>query len=207
MISSIPLARLTLYLAFLALIPAALVLLYFQPKLDESKSLEQKIAVVAQRTAQYERRQAQNLAVRQHFLEADHFYIDKQLETVQLLEREIEQLQQVQRASHLAENEAIQKRLEHLVGKGNKIAFTEGVVQSYPYFKETTETLIHPVEIDSTDLMHILAIIEGHQVGPYEPMPGRPQLLILDFKLDKKNSTPNNQVFLLNLKLLKREFT
>lgn len=98
------------------------------------------------------------------------------------------------------------KRLEFLTGTSNDLTFTEGVVQSNPIFQETTETLVHPVEIDTKDLRTILAKIEGTTIGNETPSPNRPQLIILDFKLEKKHVTDKNEVFLLNLKLLKREF-
>lgn len=207
MFSTIPLNRLLLYIMLLALLPAALIFILFQSPIELRRSLENEINSASQRALLFEKKQAVNLALRQQFLDADHSYIDKYLESLTLLEPEIEALQQVVRGRHLAENETINKRLDLLSGKGNKIAFSEGVVESYPYFQDTAETLTHPVEIDIDDLQKILSTVEGMKIGPNEPPPGRPELIILDFKLEKKNVTPNNQAFLLNMKLLKREFS
>lgn len=207
MFSTIPLNRLLLYIMLFALLPAALIFILFQSPMELRRSLENEMNSASQRAMLFEKKQAVNLAVRQQFLDADHSYIDKYLESLTLLEPEIEALQQVVRGRHLAENETINKRLDLLSGKGNKIAFSEGVVESYPYFQDTTETLTHPVEIDIDDLQKILSTVEGVKIGANEPPAGRPELIILDLKLEKKNVTPNNQAFLLNMKLLKREFS
>ncbi len=55
-----------------------------------------------------------NLAVRQHFREADHFYIDKYLETLTFLEPEIEILQKISNDKGFANDDRIKKRLDYL---------------------------------------------------------------------------------------------
>ena len=59
-------------------------------------------------------------------------------------------------------------------------------VQSNHFFQETAETLVHPVEVDVTDIRKILAKAEGIEIDPFIPGPNRPLLLITDFKIDKK---------------------
>lgn len=93
-----------------------------------------------------------------------------------------------------------------MTGQGNALVFSEGVVQSFPLFQETSETLIHSVEVNPSDIQKILARIEGTKMGEYRPGPHRPQLVITEFKLDKKKVNDKNEVYLLNLKLIKREF-
>ena len=151
-----------------------------------------------------EKKQAINNAVRNHFRDADHFYIDKYLETLQFLEPEIESLQKVASNKNYAEDENIKKRLELLTGSGNNMVFSEGVVQSNPLFQETTETLVHPVEVNLSDLKNILSKVEGVDIGTFKPGPNRPQLIIIDFKLEKKSVTEKNEVYVLNMKLLKK---
>jgi hypothetical protein len=207
MFSAIPFNRLIIYLCIAALLPAALVFFLFQKPMEERSRLIWQLQSATMRAKNFEMRQATNLALRSQFLEANHYYIDKQLESLSFLKPEAEVLQNLSRSNHLAENDGINKRVEFLTGKGNKLSFSEGVVQTYPYFKETVETLVHPVEINVSDMQQILSSIEGVKIGSFEPEPDRPQLIILDFKIEKKRIYPNNQVFLLNLKLLKREYT
>lgn len=104
------------------------------------------------------------------------------------------------------DDENIKKRLEFLQSGGNTLVFSEGVVQSNPFFQEVLETLVHPVEVDADDIREILAKIEGIPIRNYAPGPNRPQLIVLEFKIDKKQMSEKNEIYLLNMKLLKREF-
>lgn len=206
MFSQIPLNRLLLYVLLLGLLLPLLSGLYYFSKQSSLESLHMNIQMVHQLAATRERKQAVNIAVRNNFRDANHFYIDKHLETLSFLEPEIEGLQKVLSNKNFPDDENIKKRLEFLTSPANNMIFTEGVVQSTPQFQEVTESLVHPVEVNMEDLRAILARIEGTEIGKEVPGPNRPQLIILDFKIEKKSVTEKNQVFVLNLKLLKREF-
>ncbi len=86
-----------------------------------------------------------------------------------------------------------------MTGPANRIQFTEGASQNGEGFVETIEIMSHPVEIDDQDLKEILNRIEGIR-------PGKPQLIISDFKLVRKALSGGNEVFETHLKLLKREY-
>lgn len=205
MLSQIPLNRLLLYVLLLGLLLPVLSLFYFFTQKKRLESLHNNIQMVNLLATTRERKQAINIAVRNNFRDADHFYIDKNLETLSFLDPEIEGLQKVLSNKNFPDDENIKKRLEFLTGPTNNMVFTEGVVQSTPQFQEVTESLVHPVEVNDEDLKNILARIEGTTIGNATPGPNRPQLIILDFKIERKNIL-DNQVYLLNLKLLKREF-
>ncbi len=205
MFSNIPQSRLLLYMMIGGLIPFLLMLVYFTSELNEISSVESMIMNVHDKAWSIEKKQAVNIAVRNNYRDADHFYIDKQLETLNFLENEIESLQKILNNKNFPDDENIKKRLDFLTNN-NSMIFTEGVVQSNPFFQETTETLVHPVELNVEDISTILAKIEGTHINDEAPGPNRPQMIILDFKLDKKHLTEKNEVFTLNLKLLKREF-
>ena len=158
-----------------------------------------------------ERKQSQNNAIKNHYANADHFYIDKHLESLKLLEDEREQLEKLSRSKSFSYDEQLSNRLEFLNADStkqalNKIAFAEGAVQTYPFFTETIETLINPVEINVSDLKKLLCRIEGETIGQESTPAGRPQLIISEFRLDRKSWSKNNQVYKLNMKLIKREF-
>jgi hypothetical protein len=206
MTESIPKNRLVAYGLILGLIPLGAVLLNFMSGLNEINNKNERIELIQEQALLLGQKQAVNIALMQSYKDADHFYIDKQLETIQLLEPEIEALQTAMNNKNVAEDEGIKKRHEQLVGSGNSLSFSEGVVQSTPVFQEVVESMIHPVEVNVENLKEILAKVEGIEIGPYAPGPNRPQLIILDFKIDKKNSIDKNEVFQLNMKLLKREY-
>lgn len=206
MLKNLPINRIILYALLIGLFPFLCVAFLFYSKNNELNAIQETIQTIQNQAALKEKKQAMNLAVRQHFREADHFYIDKYLETLIFLEPEIEMLQKVARDKNFADDERIKKRIEFLTGSANSMAFSEGVVQTYPLFQETTETLVHPIEVNAADIVKILSRIEGSEGDPSVPINTRPQLIITEFKLDKKKVSDKNEVFLLNLKLIKREF-
>jgi hypothetical protein len=206
MFKNIPVSRVIIYLLCLGLLPLMLVLFLFLGQKSELEELQNTLEGIEHQALIKEKKQSLNLAVRQHFRDADHFYIDKHLETLTFLDSEIEQLQKIIQDKNFADDDRVKKRLELLTGEGNALTFSEGVVQTFPLFQETAETLVHPVEVNSTDVQKILARIEGVKMGEFTPGPHLPQLVITEFKLDKKKVNDKNEVYLLNLKLIKREF-
>jgi hypothetical protein len=206
MFQSIPLKRKLLYLMLAGIIPVVIAWLSFSSTLERVRAVEWRIWSIQEQALNREKKQSANVSVLNHFAQADHFYIDKNLETMSFLEPELESLRKMQGDPNFPDDENIKKRIDTLTGNSNNMVFTEGVVQSTPLFQEVTETLVHPVEIDVGDLKRILCRVEGIPIGDCTPPPDRPQLLILDFKMERKNISEDNDVFLLNLKLLKREF-
>lgn len=182
------------------------VFVLFASHKGELDELQNALENISHQAFVKEKKQALNLAVRQHFRDADHFYIDKHLETLVFLENEVDQLQKIVKDTNFADDERLKKRLEFLTSDANALVFTEGVVQTFPLFQEVAETLVHPVEVNSVDIQKILSRIEGVKMGDNVPGPHRPQLVITDFRLDKKSVNDKNEVYLLNLKLIKREF-
>ena len=206
MFKNIPVSRLVLYVVALGILPLLCVLFLFTSQKHALEELEGNVEFVREQVIAKEKKQALNSAVCEHFKDSDHFYIDKYLETLVFLEPEIEQLQKITQDKNFNDDERIKKRLEFLTSSANALVFSEGVVQKFPSFQETTETLIHPVEVNGQDIQKILARIEGVKMGECVEGTARPQLLITEFKLDKKKISDKNEVYLLNLKLIKREF-
>jgi len=206
MFSTIPQQRLLLYIMLIGLIPIAFAWFSLSSELENNATLKHQIWHIQEQALTREKKQATNMAVRYHFHDANHFYIDKNLETMSLLEPEVESLKGMLNNPNFPEDENIKKRLDQLTGTANNMVFTEGTVQSTPLFQEVTETLVHPVEVNINDLQQILCRIEGISIGTCTPPENRPQLIIIDFKIDKKTVSDKNQVFQLNLKLLKREY-
>lgn len=190
----------------LGALPLLFVLAYLWSESATIDQLRMKIESVENRARSYKQRQSVNLAVIDHFRDADHFYIDKYIETLNFLEPEIEAIQKIINNKNFPGDPNIKKRYDFLTGSSNSIVFTEGIVQSYPLYQETTETMTHPIEVNVADIKKILARVEGGEIGSYKAGPNRPQLIILDFKIDKKKQENENEIFNLNMKLLKREY-
>lgn len=206
MFKQIPLQRAILYVILLGTLPFLFVFFLFYSEKNHLDDIQASIEMIKDQAFVKEKKQAVNHAVRQHFRDSDHFYIDKYLETLVFLEPEIDSLQKITNDKNFADDDRIKKRLEFLTSPSNSLVFSEGAVQSFPLFQETTETLVHPVEINASDLQKILSRIEGMTINSSEPSPNRPQLVITECKIDKKKIADKNEVFLLNLKLIKREF-
>ena len=205
-LKNIPLNRVVFYLLSFGLLPLFFVFFLFNTQKNELDELKNYLENISHQALIKEKKQSLNMAVREHFSDADHFYIDKHLETLVFLEAEVERLQKIITDKNFANDERIKKRLNYLTGEENSLIFSEGVVQTFPFFQETAEALVHPVEVNHTDIQKILARIEGVKIGEFTPSPHRPQLQITEFKLDKKKIRDKNEVYVLNLKLIKREF-
>jgi hypothetical protein len=204
--AKIPQKQLLIYLLILGVVPLLFVGYFFFSELGQVDTVQENVESIQYIAESVGKKQAANIATHAKYEDADHFYIDKNLETLKFLEPEREDLKKLTVNPNYIDDEATNKRLEFLSGKQNNLTFTESNVQSTPFFTEVTETLLHPVEINVSDLKKILTLIEGKEIGEFKTAPQRPQLQILDLKLEKKNIRENNEVFDLNMKLLKREF-
>lgn len=205
MFKNIPQHRLLIYALIIGLLPIFPVVVGLWNRDTQLEGVNWLIDEVDYQARTYKKRQAVNIAVRNHYHEADHFYLDKHLETLVFLEPEMDALQRIVNNRNFAGDPIIKKRLDFLLNENNMV-FTEGVVQSYPHYQETVETLVHPVEVNIEDIKKILTKTEGVEMGSYKPGPNRPQLIVLEYKIDKKNHPDNNEVFVLSMKLLKREY-
>lgn len=206
LLKKIPLNRLMIYLLIFGLLPLGIVFFFFLSDLEKINSLEYGLQRVHEQALKVERKQSANIATRNFYSSADHFYIDKELETLKFLEPEIEGLKKMMENPNYIEDGQIRKRLDFLTSKQNQLTFSESNVQSTPFFQEVTETSLHPVEINVSDLKKILTLIEGREINENKVPANKPQLIFLEFKLEKKSIRENNQVYELNTKLLKREF-
>lgn len=203
---SIPRFRLFIYGLLLAILPTLFVALYLWNRSSELTDVQGKVEELIQKGESYKSKQLVNVAVIDHFRRADNFYLSKYVEPLQFLQPQVKALTKVLDNKQFAEDPALRKRFNYLTGAENRLAFNEGAVVRYPLFKEIVETQAHPVEVDFQDIGQILRFVEGEPWWGEEAPEGRPQLIILEFRLDKKQLADDNQVFNLNMRLLKREY-
>lgn len=133
---------------------------------------------------------------------SDPYFLDKEIESLSLLENERGRLKRWLTHPAIANKEALTKRLYFLESGQNLLSFTEDEIQFSKAFKETYEKQRGTVEVDADDLKSLLSRIEEVQSVNMN----RPQLIICDFSLKKKRTELQNEVFELNMDLLKREF-
>lgn len=196
--------RMIIYLMILGLLPIAYLAWGQRTESARLTRIEQRIDSVQQKALLRENKQALNQQVRNYYLNTDRFYIDKHVDSLQLLGEETELLERIINNTSVAPDPRITRRLEQL--KANKLEFREGSVESYPYFNEIPETQARSVEVDTEDIRTVLARLEGVTIGDAEPGPSRPQIILIDFRLDRKQSGKDMKLYSLNTKLIKREF-
>jgi hypothetical protein len=133
----------------------------------------------------------------------DPHYLDKHIETLTFLLPEVKKLEAI--SIENPQDEQILKRLQFLKEGGNALVFSEEQIRNNEIFREIEEKQQHPIEINEEDLKKLLCLIEGITIWPYGPKEGRPQLIIKDFKLSKKETSPQEKVFVISMQLIKRE--
>lgn len=205
-LQEIPPSRLLLYALFLSFLPLFLLFAHFFSEKKSLTLLHQRIEYMREQALGKEQRDGWNWAVYHNGKNADHFYVDKHLESLSLLARERRDLDDIVQDKNFANDSRINGRLQYLSGKENRLTFIEGVVHTHPLFQETTEVLGHPVEVDLEDIQTLLSRIERRPIGGHEPPGEAPQLLIADWKMNRKMVYDNHEVFTLHCTLIKREF-
>jgi len=137
---------------------------------------------------------------------AQSYFIDQHLESVTLLQDEIDWLKAYEKHPALAETKLAQQRLAFLTKGKNRISFAEEAVHRSELCEEVEEKMKKSVEMNEEDLKKILCLIENVSVGSNQPYDKSPQMIITEFSLKKKTSPFKQELFEVKLDLLKREY-
>lgn len=202
--TQLPQSRVLLYLFCFSILPLLWAFYDYTSTSSQLDELQERVVRLQETASQNNRKQAANQMVRSFYDETDRFYIDKHIESINLLEKESDALRKMANQPYVAEDPRITRRISTLAN--NTPVFSEGMVVSYPFFNEIPETLARPIEVDNEDIKKLLARLEGVKIGPYEPGPNRPQLILTDFRFDRKGGQGESDAYSLNFKLIKREF-
>ena len=198
-LNRLPFNRVLIYLVVLGSLPVLFTAFHYLHMQREWDEVAQQIQSIHHLSETKARKQYFNNVVRNAYAETDPSYLENYLETLSFLKKERENLEQLLQSPTFTGNEAAEKRYAYLTSQANRLEFLQGSPQAAEGVQEAFCLLSHPVQIDSHDLKEILNRIEGSRKG-------KPQLLITEFKLNKKTLLSGNEVFELNVKLLKREF-
>lgn len=202
-LEKLPFSRLVLYLLILGLVPIVVALFAVQGILHTDEVVLNEIDTLKARVLFLEKREASNRQALQHYRDVNPLYIDNQIETLSLLTEEKEKIKQALDHADFMVDDQLKRRLQFLCSGQNKLVLNEGIVQNYGLFQEVIETTASPVEVDRTDIKKILQAIE---VGPQTAQNKAPQLIVLDFRLERKLLWEDYEVFSLSMKLLKRDY-
>lgn len=134
------------------------------------------------------------------------YFLDQKIESLSLLEAERQKLISLLKHPAFPKSSAIQERLKFL--EENRLTFSEEKIISTPIYHETEESLRNSAQIDEIDLKQMLANIEDRQIEHYKPDKNlrRPQILIKNLRLKKQETPLSQEVFEIEMDLLKREF-
>ncbi len=199
-------SRLIMYALVLGLVPLLFVAMDYMSEKAKQDNLYFSISEAINDATNKNAREFVNKQVKAQFRDSNHFYIDQEIETIKPLKDEVEILNKVLSLGFHAQEDLFRRRLQFHQNGQNAISFVEGSVKSYTGFQETQESLAHPIEVDSNDIKAILSRIEGVNFDPENPIaPQRPHLIITDWKMEKKKG-PTQEVWAVDIKLIKREY-
>ena len=140
------------------------------------------------------------------YSQSEPYFLDQHIESMVLLQKEIDWLLAYQNHPALSNNKLVESRLSYLTKGKNRISFTEEATRKSSIYKETEEKMKKPVEMDAEDVKKLLSLLENTTIAEYQPHPKSPQMIITEFSLKKKKSPFDQEVFEVKTNLLKREF-
>lgn len=184
-------------------IPFFLFLFHFLFGMQKLGQLEEEMERIHRTAARLEETKRSEDALLSSLKNPDPHYLDKHVETLTFLVPETKKLE-----SFFQENpdqEELYKRIAFLRDGGNRLTFAEEQIRSNETFREIEERQQTPVEMNEEDLKRLLCLIEGATIWPYGPKEGRPQLIIKDFTLSKKELPSQEKVYVVSIQLIKRE--
>ena len=187
----------------LCLIPTLLSLWFLQTKKQNLKIAQAKVEDIYKKAIEIDRQNKINDSIFTQIKDSDPKYLQKELESLPLLESELRRLETI--LVHHKENTILHRRLDFLKSGQNHFSLSEAKRRTGEQFQEVDLALAYPVEMDDEDIKKMLTSIEGVPIAGYPTKQGRPQLLIREFDLVKEINNLGEEIFLVKCKLLKRE--
>lgn len=184
-------------------VPFLILLFNFFLGMQKLEQLEEEMERVHTKMLVMQENQIKESSLLSSLKNPDPHYLDKHMETLTFLLPEIKKLETIQLEN--PEDEQIVKRLQQLKDGYNRLRFSEEQIRANEIFRETEEKQQQPIELNEEDLKKLLCLIEGVTIWPYGPKEGRPQLIVKDFKLARKELSPNEKVYVVMMELIKRE--
>ncbi len=198
--------RIIVYCLILGFLPLLFVGMNYMSQKSKQDSITMALSQAITDATNKNAKEFVNKEVKATYRDSNHFYIDQHIETISPLRDEVATLQKTLSLGFHPAEDQFRKRLQFHQSGQNTISFVEGSVKAYPDFQETQESLAHPVEVNLDDIKAILSKIDGVCFSQDMQLPEqRPHLIITDWKMEKKK-TPVQEVYTLDIKLIKREY-
>ncbi|NGX39175.1 MAG: hypothetical protein KR126chlam1_00497 [Chlamydiae bacterium] len=187
----------------LGLLPPVLALTLFFSRQSSLSLLEKRATYLHQKKTYATEKKKAEEALLTRVSGAPRDYVERELETLQFLQLEQKKLRALVHAD--PHNDKQSQRLQFLAGGVNSLRFKQQNFKRFKAFGECELIQDHPVEMDQDDLMQLLARIDGINVGSHIPSPRSPQLIVKQLDLKKKSLSSNEETYVINLQLIKRE--
>lgn len=142
----------------------------------------------------------------QRYTDANPYFLENEIESLTFLSPEINELKNLIQHPALADKRILEERLHFLTKGANQFSFTEDAIRSSPSIKEIEEKQRHPVQMNGEDLKKLLSLMEDVPIDEYPLINHRPQIVITDFRLEKKQTPLKTNVFEVEMQFIKREF-
>lgn len=187
----------------LGLIPCILVLFLHFKNLNSLNSLQEDALYLKSKHHWTESKSKIESDLLAQMSQADRSYLENQIESLQFLEPEIKKLGALLQTDPNQEEQ--KARFDFLNSGKNALRLRQENFQRVGKIQEMEARQVHPVEMNREDLKELLARIENVKIEEHLPGNRPPDLLIKQFELVKKPLPSNEEVFLVNLELIKRE--
>lgn len=148
-----------------------------------------------------------------HFFLLNHFLNQKGALEESALQAESLERAYYRQESRQALNRALRKtyegplvrQREELIEKSLHVKFIEGKMEKGALFQEIPVQFAEPLKLNTTELKELLSLLEDKTIPPFEQKRRPAFCLITDIRLERVESEDKEQ-FLVNLKMVKREF-
>lgn len=191
------------WLIALGLLPCFLVVFFHIGAEKKLGRFTEEALYLKEKQKWVEKKSALEQALLTQMQQASSDYLENEIESMQFLLPEIQKLTALLHSK--PESKTEHTRLDYLQNGQNALRFRQQNFQRVGNFQEMEATQLHPVEMNKEDLKCLLARIENVQVGDVKPGNHPPDLLIKNFELIKKPLPSDEEIFLVNLELIKRE--
>jgi hypothetical protein len=201
---SIPQKRCIIYLLLLGLVPLLSVFIWYGHRRDFISDLGERLGHNIEAVSSQVAREYTNHMTRKLYRGKDPFYLNKEVESLVLLQNEIDELKKLSASSFGPEEEMCRRRLHFLTSGENGISFTESSEKHFSNTSEVVATLAHPVQVNLADLRKILTRLEAVPLEGEIPL-SRPHCIVSELRLEKKEGFLH-EVFVLNLQVTRRDY-
>jgi hypothetical protein len=195
-----------LYFYFISLAPIFFALVYLLIQKGNLDDKEERFSFACKKGKLALERKSKKERFLNRYRNADPYFIDREIESLAFLEQEKEELSALLKHPALADKRQADSRLQFLSSEENRLAFAEEGIRTSTRMKETEEKQRHPVQMDEGDLKKLLALLEDLPIEGLSSLENRPQIIVTDFLLEKKDTSLNSTVLEVDMKLLKREW-